>query len=82
MKCSDTVLAFFIFFTVGAIVAMWPAKYRDLHLFVSSKIPPRNLILFERTMKKPWFLTLTRVQGIILMSFGLYLLGWHLTHCG
>ena len=82
MKCSDTVLAFFIFFTFWGNCSEVARQVPGLQLFIRSKIPLGSFVPFGGTMKKPWFLTLTRVQGIILMGFGLFLLAWHVRHCG
>jgi hypothetical protein len=82
MRCSDTVLAFAVFFIFGSIVAVWPAGFRDMQVFVRSRVPWGNRVPFGSIMQKSWYLKLIRVEGILLMVFGLFLLQWHLRHCG
>jgi len=81
MRCSDTLLAFTIFFLFGMALAIWPKALRDAQLSLRSKIPLANHMPGEQWMRTQRCVTLIRWQGIFLASFGLFLLLWHLWHC-
>jgi hypothetical protein len=81
MKCSDTLLAFAVFFFFGMGLALWPKVMRDSQLFLRSKIPLANWIPGGQWMRTQGYVALIRWQGVAFMGFGLFLLQWHLRHC-
>ena len=81
MRCSDTVLAFLVFFVFGGVHAIWPRKLIALQVAVEKWIPLPDFLLYRGWINKPWFVTLVRIQGLAVMGFGLFLLQWHLRHC-
>lgn len=82
MKCSDTLLGFAIFFFFGMGLAIWPKAMRDSQLFLRSKIPLANWMPGGQWMRTQGYVSLIRWQGVAFMGFGLFLLQWHLRHCG
>src|SRR5690349_5282165 len=78
MRCPDTLAAFVVFFVFGMVVAIWPKPMRDAQFFLWAKIRIFSLDQFLQSQRCVWFV---RLQGVLFMGVGLFLLLWHLRHC-
>jgi hypothetical protein len=82
VRCSDTLLAFLLFFLFGMGLVIWPRAMRDMQLFLRSKIPLANWIPGGQWMRAESYVSLIRWEGVFFVGFGLILLQLHLQHCG